>query len=85
MNGEPHYTHYDKETKLKKGTTHTHTHIYTHLYFSIQAPLLPVIVFSKISTNRSRSLTARLQKCVIAINFELTFYALLTINLCFES
>lgn len=38
MNGEPHYTHYDKETKLKRNHTHTYTHIYTHLYFLSKPP-----------------------------------------------
>lgn len=42
MNGEPHYTHYDKETKLKRN----HTHTFTLISIFYPSPLLPVIVFS---------------------------------------
>lgn len=32
MNGEPHYTHYDKKTKLKRNHTHIHTHLHSSLF-----------------------------------------------------
>lgn len=37
MNGEPHYTHYDKKTKLKK-EPHTHTHTFTLISISLSKP-----------------------------------------------